>query len=477
MAAGWRADVALGRGGRPWRAIGALLALAVALGCEERTAPAAPSLPNLVLITADDLGGSHLSAYGNADLSTPHIDRLAREGVRFTRAFVAASSCSSSRATLMTGAYPHSNGVTGLAHLHLGATLSPFRETLADRLASAGYTTGLAGKWHVAPYLPAGWYGYDERLTSVIEHGIREMGPILDFVTRHQARPFYLEINFMHTHRDDAGAFAFAPGFPVDPGGIGVPEDLQLPDWPEIRLDVAKYYSQAMAMDASVGELLDVLDALGLAERTLVVFVSDNGAPFPGAKMTLYDRGIRTPLILRWPNRLPAGAVRHALVSTVDLLPTLLEAIGQPVPAGVQGRSFSSLLGEGAADTHRDAVFAEMTTHVEPIPTRAVRTARFKYLRNYSDVAIGLDQLRDAAWAHRLCEEPDQPWKRPRPREELYDLATDPHERRNLADDPTHRNVLGRLRQRLDAHMRETADPLLGTEFRQEHDPRDYEPS
>ncbi len=439
------------------------------LGCGAGRPEPAPGLPNLVLVTADDLGWLDVASYGNPDLETPHIDRLAREGLRFTRAFVTASSCSSSRATLVTGQYPHTNGVTGLTHRHLGANLSPLRETLADHLRATGYRTALIGKWHVASLVPTSLYGYDERLSSWIDPWIRDIRPALDFIERNRERPFYLEVNTMQTHRQDDGRFSFDPAFPVDPAGIRIPAYLALPDWPEIRAELARFYSQTMAMDAMIGELLAALDRLDLAENTIVVFVSDNGPPFPGSKMTLYDRGIAVPLIVRWPARLPAGEVRHAMVSTLDLLPTLLEAIGLAIPARVEGRSFLALLARGAADRHRDAIFAEMTHHVESIPTRAVRTERFKYIRNYSDASIDLDQLSDQEWAHRLCERPEQPWKRPRPHEELYDLTADPHEQHDLVDDPAHRATLDALRSRLDAHMAETHDPLLGAPFVREH--------
>jgi N-sulfoglucosamine sulfohydrolase len=457
-------------------ALGVVLALGgLACGGEARPPGGAPG-PNVLLVTADDLGWRDLSSYGNADVETPNIDRLAAEGTRFTRAFGVASSCSSSRAALTTGQYPHTNGVTALTHRHPTRMLPPWHDTLADALADAGYRTALAGKWHVAPYLPTGWYGYHERMGGPVDMWIRDVGPVLDFVRRNRDRPFHLELNFMQTHRNDAGAFSFDPGFPVDPAAIAIPAYLHLPDWPEIREDLARYYSQMLAMDAMVGALLDLLDELGLAERTLVVFVSDNGPPYPGAKMTLYDRGIATPLLVRWPGRVPAGSVRDALVSTIDLAPTILEAVGRPVPDAMQGRSFLPLLLGHAPDVHREAVFAEMTGHVHPIPTRAVRDARWKYVRNLSDVAIGLDQLHDREWAHRLCERPDQPWTRPRVPEELYDLAADPHEQRNLATDPAHAGTLETMRARLDAHLRETADPMLGAPFRREYDRADYAP-
>ncbi|MCP5059708.1 MAG: sulfatase [bacterium] len=448
----------------------------LACGGEPPAAGAARG-PNVLLITADDLGWRDLSSYGNRDVETPSIDRLAAQGTRFTRAFVAAPSCSSSRASLTTGQYPHTNGVTGLSHRHPRRMLSPRRTTLADVLADAGYRTGLAGKWHVAPYLPTSWYGYHERMGGLMDMWIRDIAPALEFVQRHRERPFYLEINFMQTHRDDGGAFSFDPDFPVDPAAMSMPVYLNLPDWPEIRGELARYYSQMLGMDAMIGELLALLDELGLAENTLVVFVSDNGPPFPGAKMTLYDRGIATPLLVRWPGRVPAGIERHAMLSLIDVMPTLLEAVGAPVPEDMEGRSFLPILLGEAPDAHREAVFAEMTHHVEYIPTRAVRTERWKYIRNYSDIAIGLDQLNNQEWAHRLCELPDQPWKRPRVAEEFYDLTTDPNEQHNLAGDPAHAEVLEQMRARLDAHMRETADPYLDAPFTRDHDPERYQPS
>ena len=156
----------------------------LALACGAEPPPAADARgPNVLLITADDLGWRDPSSYGNPDVETPSIDRLAAEGMRFTRAFVAASSCSSSRASLTTGQYPHTHGVTGLSHRHPSRMLSPATHAqLADVLADAGYRTGLAGKWHVAPYLPTGWYGYDERMGGLMDMWIRDIAPVLEFV-------------------------------------------------------------------------------------------------------------------------------------------------------------------------------------------------------------------------------------------------------------------------------------------------------
>jgi arylsulfatase A-like enzyme len=462
------------------RRLAALTALVAALACSANRADEFsndPELPNLILITADDLGWKGLGSYGNEQVSTPHIDRLAQEGVRFSHAFVAASSCSPSRASLITGQYPHTNGVTGLTHVHPTKSLSPFHRTLPELLREAGFNTALQGKWHVSPYLPTSWYGYNERLSGILGESFwfHDSTKAVDFVTRNRNNRFYLELNFMQNHRDGDGEFHFDPDFPVDPDEIHVPEYWTLPDWPEIREDVARYFSQTMKMDQIVGELLQALDDLGLARNTLVVFVSDNGPPYPGNKMTLYDRGIGTPLLVRWPAELPAGRVVERLVSTIDIMPTLLEAVGIDPPADVQGRSLLSSMQGGAAPAGDEAVFAEMTHHIHYLPSRAVRTRRWKYIQNFSDIAKGLDQNHDDDWAHRLCELPNQPWKRPRVEEELYDLAEDPNEQVNLAVRPEHARQLEKMRGLLRQHMVATQDPYLDAPFTHDHDPKAYE--
>jgi arylsulfatase A-like enzyme len=164
------------------------------------------------------------------------------------------------------------------------------------------------------------------------------------------------------------------------------------------------------------------------------------------------------------------------LISTIDIHPTVLDAAGIDIPGWVQGRSLLGRLTGGETGPLGDEIFAEMTHHVEYIPTRAVRTRRYKYIRNLSDIAIGLDQLHPMEWVHRLCELPNQPWKRPRAPEELYDLGLDPQEQRNLAGDPEHRDVLRSMSERLDRQMARTDDPYLGAPFTRDHDPGDYEP-
>ncbi len=434
--------------------------------------------PNIVLITADDLGWRDLSCYGNTNIETPRLDSLARQGVRFTNAFVVASSCAPSRASLITGQYPHTNGVTGLTHIYKTRSLSPFHFTLPKLLRDAGYNTALQGKWHPSPYLPTSWYGYNERLSGVLPKDwyIKDEKRAVDFIARNKNNRFYLELNFMQNHRDKHGEFTMDPDFPVDANAVRVPEYMTLPDLPELREDLAKFYSQTKKMDHLVGKILDFLDDNGLSENTLVVFMSDNGPPYPGNKITLYDRGTGVPLILRWPAKLRAGRTIAHLVNTIDIMPSILEAAGIPIPVAVQGRSLLPMARADRPGPLHEAVFMEMTDHVLHTPTRAVRTNGWKYIRNYSDIAIGLDQNNHMEWAHRICELPGQPWKKPRPREELYDLAADPNERRNLAEDSRYARRLEEMRTLLDEHMRSTGDPYRGREFASDFDPELYRP-
>lgn len=443
------------------------------ISCGDAKPPSTAGRPNIILFVADNLGWKDLGCCGNKDVGTPNIDALASEGVLFSNAFITSSSCSPSRASIITGQYTHTNGVTGLTHIHKRLMLSPFATTLPDVLSGAGYETAIEGKWHVAPYLPTRWYGYRRRLSGALpkDFAIESSRKAIRFIEENRDAPFYLELNYMDTHRDPYGDFHYANGFHVDPDTVNVPDYYALPDWPEIREDIAKYYSNLSKMDKMIGEVLGKLAELGLAEKTLVCFVSDNGAQFPGGIMSLYDRGIGTPLILRWPERIPAGIVNQQPVSAIDIMPTILEAAGCAMPETVQGESLLPLSVGETDEPKGEAVFSEMTYHVDYIPMRAARTEQWKYIRNYSDDPIGLDQLAHKEWAQRLCELPNQNWLRPRAPEELYDLERDPTEQRNLAGEPAYREQLEILAALLDNHMRETEDPFLGKEFERTYSP------
>lgn len=445
--------------------------------CSQKEFSKDPDKPNVIMITADDLGWKDLSCYGNRYIDTPNIDRLSKEGVLFERAFVVTSSCAPSRASLITGQYPHTNGVNGLTHIYKTRSLSPFHYTLPEALSGAGYNTALMGKWHVSPYLPTSWYGYNERLSGMFpkDFWINDISKAVDYIKKNKNNRFYLELNFMQNHRDAYGEFSMDPDFPVDPEKIKIPEYWNLPQWEEIKEEVARFFSQTMKMDFFIGKVLDTLDQLNLTENTIVVFISDNGPPYPGNKMSLYDRGVATPLLVRWPKKVNAKQKRKPMIESIDIMPTILEAVGIEPGPSIEGRSFLPLItGNGDQYKEKENIFCEMTNHVEYIPTRSVRTDRYKYIRNYSNIAFGLDQNAHMPWAHRLVQREDQPWIKPRLMEELYDLKKDPKERKNLVYDESYGSVLKDMQKRLDDHMKESKDPYLGKPFTYDYDPSRY---
>jgi len=446
----------------------ALGALGAALGCRDGASPhdeapvrSLPPLRGILLLTADDLGWRDVGAYGLTAVPTPHLDRLIAGGVAFDRAFDVVSTCSSSRASLATGQYPHTHGVTGLTHRHPELSLPADAPTVARQLADHGFTTAIQGKFHISATHEPEAFGYQDWLATDLDQRIRDISPAVDFLAEQgeSSVPFFLEVNFMQTHRDLLDRFVQADGYEVAVDEASPPSFWGLPDWPELREEVAGYLSQLRWMDDMVGALLDALDDGGLADDVLVAFVSDNGPPFPGCKLTLYDRGVGTPLVFRWPAAL-APAWSDELVGTVQIAPTLLELAGvDPLP-GAQGRSLAPLL-LGEPFDAAEAVFAEMEEHIDPVPARAVRTDRYKYIRNLSATPWGHGDG-SADYLEPLADEPDQRWDEPRPPEELYDLSVDPLERANLVDDPALADVLTDLRARLVANAEATADFRLG---------------
>ena len=422
--------------------------------------------PNFVLVIADDMGWDDSSAYGHPTVRTPNLRRLAEAGMRFDRAFVTTSSCSPSRASIITGRYPHNTDAERLHDPLPGEQL-----TFVELLKADGYWTAAAGKWHLGDEVQDRFHvvrdaGRLRAARSKMPGGGNISGAEewLDVLReRPRDQPFLLWLAAFDPHRE------YRPGAidePHRPADVLLPP--YLPDTPEGRADLALYYDEVSRLDANLGSVLDELERQGVAENTVVLFLSDNGMPFPRAKTTLHDSGIRTPFLLRWPAGVEAGRVSDRLVSTVDIAPTLLELAGVTRPASFQGSSFVPLLRDPGRSV-REHVFAEKNWHDFDDRSRAVRTERFKYIRNdYRDVpntppadAVSsptfqaMRPLRDAG---RLTPEQRTIFITPRPAEELYDTWTDPHETRNLAADPRFATVLGELRATLDTWQRITND-------------------
>jgi len=401
--------------------------------------------PNVVYLHSHD-SGRYLQPYGHP-VPTPHLQNLAREGVLFRLAFSAAPTCSPSRAALLTGQCPHRNGMLGLAHR--GFSLTDYRRHILYTLRGAGYRSVLAGLQHIAAKPET--IGYDELLHPRSNHAAEVAPAAAAFLDRRPAQPFFLDVGFIETHREYP-----APTADDDPRYTQPPAPI--PDTPPARLDFASYRASARLLDRGAGIVLEALERNGLAENTLVISTTDHGIAFPRMKCSLTDAGCGVSLILRGPP-FRGGKVVDALVSQLDLFPTLCELAGARPPEWLEGRSLLPLVRGETAALH-DELFAEVNYHASYEPQRAVRTARYKYIRRYGDRAAPVlpncdDGPSKTVWL-------DAGWARRRePREQLYDLIFDPNEQNNLAAGASSAAVLADMRARLDRWMQRTADPLL----------------
>lgn len=407
--------------------------------------------PHIVYLHTHDTGRM-VSPYGHA-VPTPRLQQLAEESVLFRQAFSAAPTCSPSRAGLLTGQAPHSAGMLGLAHMGWG--LKDYRQHLVHPLHEAGYRSAMVGVQHVAPGPDEGdRIGYHEHLRAPGPRAHDVADAAVDFLGRTHEQPFFLSVGFVETHTLPTDGATF--GYPARDDRYVAPPPT-LPDTPQVRADVASFHAAADAFDTALGRVLDALDAHGLRESTIVLVTTDHGVALPGMKATLTDLGTGVMMLLRGPG-LPRGSVCDALVSQIDVVPTLCELIGIDVPAWVQGRSLLPVVRDGVEVN--EAVFAEMTYHVAYEPARSVRTRRWRYTRRFgerrlpvlpnTDDSPSKDVWVEAGWRDRAVAD-----------EELFDLVLDPGERRNLAGDPALHDVLSQLRALLEDWMRRTEDPIL----------------
>ena len=433
-------------------AFGAALTGAACGGARERP-------PDIVLITADDLSYDDIEPSGHPAVRTPVLAQLAAAGMRFERAFLTAASCSPSRCSTLTGRYPHS---TGAGRLH--DPLPADQTTFLEGLRRAGYDVSIAGKWHLGKEART---RFDRIYPEAPPGGTGEWRRALD--ERPRDRPSFLWLSASDPHRP----YSDTEGGPDHP-----PEDALIPpylaDTMEARMDFARYYGAVERLDALVGAALAEIDRLGAGGRTLVLFMSDNGRPFPRCKPTVYDSGVRTPFIVRWPGHVPAGSVSRSLVSAVDIAPTFLAAAGIRPPATMQGRSLLPVLADPRA-TIRGEVYAERNWHDHPARDRMVRTVQYKYIRNFYpelQAAPPEDVQRSPTWRAMetlfargaLTPEQSNCLVAPRPLEELYDVEADPDELVNLAADPARADALRDMRRLLEAWQRDTDDrDTLGT--------------
>ena len=433
-------------------------------------APADAASRNVVFFVADDHGAEALGAYGNRVVQTPRIDQVASEGVRFTHGFATTASCSASRSVLLTGVHNHRNGQYGHEHEYHHFSAFPNVRSLPVMLAEAGYRTARGGKFHVAP---DSVYHFQQVVTL----------PTLEaFITADSAKPFFVYYGTHEPHRP----FKHDAEDRVDPRNVVVPP--WLPDIPEVRDELALYYASVRSVDKAFGMLVDTLKRTGTYEETLIVYLSDNGAPFPGSKTNVYEPGIRLPLIVREPGRARRGSVNAAMVSWVDIAPTILDFAGiqvtplvssAPVAPGqfrndtpaIQGRSFLGILAQeqpvGWDEVYASHTFHEITMYY---PMRVVRTRTHKLIWNIAHplpYPFASDLFESKSWQGALARELTTFGPRTiqaytqRPAFELYDLERDPLESTNLAADPKHAPVLAALKAKIKAFQERTGDPWV----------------
>ena len=407
------------------------------------------SNPNVILIHCHDLG-DYFGAYPGNSAITPVLDELASEGIVLDAHFAAAPQCSPSRASMMTGLNTHRHGLMGLQNGGVW-NMSAEIPTLANLLRDRGYQTASFGTWHISADTDA--HGLD----------IFDGAPICEEATanalgfldgRDPEKPFLLLVGFFEPHRDYTDRWDDLQ----DPAAIEIPP--YLPDIAATREEMSRFYGDVSRVDRGVGQILQRLDDDGLRD-TLLIFTTDHGIAMPLAKGTLYDPGIKIGAILRWPGRIAAGDRFSGLTSNVDLLPTILDAVGggADIPADLDGLSLWSAL-TGGDGPDRDAIFGEMTWHDFYEPMRAIRTTRHKLIRNFEvrdGMQVAADIRRSPIIPHLRWEL--RSWQRPE--YELYDLEADPHERHNLAGETAAAEIEVELKERLNRYLASTGDPIL----------------
>ncbi len=401
--------------------------------------------PNIIYIHSHDTG-RYVQPYGFA-VPTPNIQLLADQGVLFREAFCAMPTCSGSRACLLTGEGGVGNGMLGLAHR--GWRLRDYSHHLVHTLRGAGYHSALIGEQHISEDPDV--IGFDE-VVELETHNASEIAPSAIATLRRVREPFFLSVGFFETHR------SFAAPVSVRDTLYSLPPP-NLPDTPRTRQDMAAFKASARSLDQGIGAVLNALHTLELVESTLIICTTDHGLAFPGAKATLSDRGTGVLLIMRGPGGFTGGKVVDALVSHLDVYPTICELAGIESPPWLEGSSMMPLV-RGERAQINDEIFTEMTYHAAYQPQRAIRTERWKYIRRFEDDprpvlancddSASKDLLVEHGWARRRCDD-----------EELYDLVFDPNEGHNVAAEPENAAVLNELRRRLARWMEEREDPLL----------------
>lgn len=468
---------------------------------------------NVVLFVTDDQSPD-TGCYGNQAIKTPNLDAIARDGTMFTQAFCTTASCSASRSVILSGLHNHANGQYGHQHSYHKFNSYANVSSLPVYLAKAGYRTARCGKYHVAP---ESVYQFEKTIPGNSRSPVEMANNCQPFLAAKSEQPFFLYFCTSDPHRGGGTAdeLPFKPnrfgnppsgskGYPgideviYDPAEVAVPGFL--PDTPTCRAEIAQYYQSVSRIDQGVGRLTEILRQSGHWDDTLFIYISDHGIAMPGAKTTLYEGGMRAPCIVRDPSREKRGVVSDAMVSWVDLVPTILDFAGaldprtgqvkaslvaeiaapgrdsQTSPAtgagDLHGRSFLSILDQPHAQGW-DEVFASHTFHEIQMyyPMRVVRGRKYKLIWNIAyplPFPFASDLWAAPTWQAQYLLGPDAPYGAKtvtnyihRPQFELFDIELDPHEGKNLCDDPEFTAVMEIMKAKLKEYQKQTNDPWI----------------
>ena len=430
--------------------------LAASLGQAE-----AVKQPNILIVIADDLNKDSVGIYGNKDVKTPNIDRLASQGMRFNLAYTSTAMCAPTRQQMYTGLYPVRSGA-----YPNHSKVKPGTKSLVHYLKALGYRVGLSGKRHFGP--PSS-FPFEQVSRKVDAKAIHE------FVARDEKQPFCLLVTSNSPHvpwsAGDASQY--------DPGKLTIP-----PYWvdtPEMRESLTRYYAEITDLDQEVGECMKILRETKQEDNTAMIFTTEQGAQYPGCKWTCYENGLNVGFIVRWSGQVKPGSVSDAMIHYVDVAPTLVEMAGGEAIKGLDGRTFLGVL-RGKTKRHNSVTYGVHTqmNAIGSPPTgyavRSIRAGKWKYIMNLNHKVTFKNALTQndkenywASWVRIAKTDPKAARlvKRylNRPAEELYDLSKDPHELNNLAGREKQAKVKARLKQQLQDWMTSQGDLGQATEM------------
>ncbi len=422
-----------------------------------------PKPPNIVMVIGDDHGVYHSSPYGAKEIHTPHMQAMAEEGMTFGRAYVASPTCAPSRAALFTGLMPYRNGIVGNHEINL----KPGVKSLASNLIERGYEMIWRGKvgHKTQQYCPREVIHIKGATEPLDISGVEKY-----IITRRdKSRPLAIFIGCKWPHRP----------WPQPEKARIAPQDVVVPpktyDTPETRSEMTRYIEAVESVDRALGQVREMVARHLVPENTLLIYTADHGQAWPFAKWTLYEAGIRTPILAVWPGKIKPGSSTRAMVSWIDMMPTFIDVAGGEAPKGIDGRSFKRVL-LGETDSHRDHVFAthKGDRNMNVYPIRAVRTEQWKYILNlhpefyyttHMDLVGEKSPYYNRNWPSWIEAAQTDPAAaaflrayHSRPEEELYRVEKDPCEKNNLAGNPEYQETLDALRAMVRNRMKKVGD-------------------